>query len=861
VFNELEDEILYGFVVKDENNRIGLVNVEDDVIELGIGYIFGLEVFEKNKYYGKKIIKKIFELHPTQHAFGGKSTSTSKGFWLNLGAEFDEFDEYSFILQKDKLKYDDGGSVLLAPNGKPSNLNPEQYKLVRTPAFKKWFGDWENDPANASKVVDSNGEPLVVYHGTNSEFNIFDTNSNKGSDFGSGAYFGNKKTISEMYGERIIGTFLNLRKPLILKDRSLINVIFDEFIDYKNTISNKYFTLKDYIIKNGSDGIVIYNPIMGEETDDTWFVCYEPNQIKLADGSNTTFDGNNPDIRFKEGGLIAPNGKPSNLTPEQYKLVRTPAFKKWFGDWENSPESASKVVDKNGEPKVYYQGLPYYLYPNGKNIYEEDNNGIFFTSNKKNALTYGAVKSMFIKCINPKDVRNYFGYDGKKISDNLRNDKKYNYKTKEEKQYINSDLNVIKFYEDVIDKYGKSFEILDENEGKEFIFKNKEEIKKFLIPTSEKGFLFLNFKYRSAIWNWIGNYIKNSQYDGLFATDEDSLAEEISDSIVVYNSNQIKLADGSNTTFDGNNPDIRYAGGGDVSAPKNVQIKIFDEQETYFYSAIKNQKNNDVWTFTKTSKSKATENYENTNIFQYKNYDSMLNSAKRIANDESTITIYDEQGKGKNYLLKDYFNNPDIRFDGGGDVNNKALMVNDFLNEQKELQRNSKYAILLDATWNNYTDEMRDVTDDLKNELIKKLGYNPLYNYAPFTNKDSEILMFDDDSNLLGLLEFTIEPKYTIVPRFSPSDIKPEKVFENNNNVFYIEYIFSFGKGKGQKMMNQIKKYANKYNVAIGLEGSVVEKSVGKYMASAKHLERFYDKQGFVNTDGNYYLYSPNSEL
>ena len=50
-------------------------------------------------------------------------------------------------------KFEDGGSVLLAPNGKPSNLTPEQYKLVRTPAFKKWFGDWENDPANASKVV------------------------------------------------------------------------------------------------------------------------------------------------------------------------------------------------------------------------------------------------------------------------------------------------------------------------------------------------------------------------------------------------------------------------------------------------------------------------------------------------------------------------------------------------------------------------------------------------------------------------------------------------------------------------------------------------------------------------------------
>jgi hypothetical protein len=55
---------------------------------------------------------------------------------------------------------------LLAPNGNPSNLTAEQYKLVRTPEFKKWFGDWENDTENASKVIDKNGEPLVVYHGT-----------------------------------------------------------------------------------------------------------------------------------------------------------------------------------------------------------------------------------------------------------------------------------------------------------------------------------------------------------------------------------------------------------------------------------------------------------------------------------------------------------------------------------------------------------------------------------------------------------------------------------------------------------------------------------------------------------------------
>ena len=63
---------------------------------------------------------------------------------------------------------------LLAPNGKPSKLNPEQYKYVRTKEFKDWFGDWENDPENASKVIDENGEPLVVYHASMEAFTTFE---------------------------------------------------------------------------------------------------------------------------------------------------------------------------------------------------------------------------------------------------------------------------------------------------------------------------------------------------------------------------------------------------------------------------------------------------------------------------------------------------------------------------------------------------------------------------------------------------------------------------------------------------------------------------------------------------------------
>jgi hypothetical protein len=111
--------------------------------------------------------------------------------------------------------------ILLAPNGKPSNLNEEQYYLVRTPEFKSWFGDWEKlalskvkDPAmdevtlanlskDVSKVVDENGEPLVVFHGTSEDFSIF---------LG-GSYFTDDYMNADGYasGEIVLETFLNIK--------------------------------------------------------------------------------------------------------------------------------------------------------------------------------------------------------------------------------------------------------------------------------------------------------------------------------------------------------------------------------------------------------------------------------------------------------------------------------------------------------------------------------------------------------------------------------------------------------------------------------------------------------------------------
>lgn len=201
------------------------------------------------------------------------------------------------VVKCEELIYRNGG--LIAPNGKPSKLTPEQYKLVRTPAFKKWFGDWENSPETASKVVDENGEPLVVYHGSyDYGFTIF-SKKYRGNTTGAksskkGFFFYDKKEDSEQFAKKsasggVYGVFLKIKYPNI-KNYNSYNVDADkELIKLINS-----FEFDGAIALNIKDGFDIGNQ----------YVVFEPEQIKLADGTNTKFDGNNPDIRYEGGGEI-----------------------------------------------------------------------------------------------------------------------------------------------------------------------------------------------------------------------------------------------------------------------------------------------------------------------------------------------------------------------------------------------------------------------------------------------------------------------------------------------------------------------------------------------------------------------------
>jgi len=244
-----------------------------------------------------------------------------------------------------------GKHTLLAPNGAPTNLTPKQWHLVRTPEFKAWFGDWENNPKKASKVVDENGEPMVMYHG--GDFN-------GEGEFDGIAWFTSSFISAENYASQsiqgnVISAFISANNPYyagLIKGRKVV-------IDTNDVVLRILEDKKKKLIYKVNSKYCNYDSVI-DFLDEYNLDCivFNSTQIKLADGSNTTFSTNNPDVRFEDGGqvLLAPNAQPTNLTAEQWHTVRTPEFKVWFGDWENDPENASKVLDENSEPLVVYHG-------------------------------------------------------------------------------------------------------------------------------------------------------------------------------------------------------------------------------------------------------------------------------------------------------------------------------------------------------------------------------------------------------------------------------------------------------------------------------------------------------------------------
>jgi hypothetical protein len=251
---------------------------------------------------------------------------------------------------------------------------------------------------------------------------------------------------------------------------------------------------------------------------------------------------------------LAPNGKPSNLDDIQWEQVRTPAFKKWFGDWENDPENASKVVDENGEPLVVFHGSKSFDI-NEFDISQSKRKssglkefGTYFTDNTKLAKAYknwGELKEDEELQI---DIQIY---KWKKIRDESRNNKDYD----------NAEYQIELLKES---KKGKIYEVFL-NLKKMHVFDAKREVN-----IEAWNNLQVKASYKLATNRDAMEFLKEGKFnvekvDGIkaeniidaFVQTEELKKELLSNVYLVFDSKNIKLADGTNTTFDAKNPSIK----------------------------------------------------------------------------------------------------------------------------------------------------------------------------------------------------------------------------------------------------------------------------------------------------------------
>lgn len=166
-----------------------------------------------------------------------------------------------------------------------------------TPAFERWFGK--------SKVVDKNGQPLVVHHSTDADFTQF-----KAGEGSAGFFFSDDADYSSEWGDKKMDLYLRMEAPLDLRDglsAAAAAALSKAGVDPKLIRSLKQgythdpFDFDDgarYVSelkKAGYDGLVFNNDAGGGKT----FMVFEPTQIKSATGNNGKYDPTNPDIRYR----------------------------------------------------------------------------------------------------------------------------------------------------------------------------------------------------------------------------------------------------------------------------------------------------------------------------------------------------------------------------------------------------------------------------------------------------------------------------------------------------------------------------------------------------------------------------------
>ncbi|NLX17643.1 MAG: hypothetical protein GXY45_11860 [Ramlibacter sp.] len=155
--------------------------------------------------------------------------------------------------------------------------------------FWRWFGD--------SKVVDAEGRPLVVYHATDSDFDVFDmafagqntdanaSDENYAETARAGFWFSDRD-VSDATGQDVVmPVYLSIQNP---KKHESLRWLAEFAIPDAGSAA----ALRDELERDGYDGIEIED----EEFGGVSYVAFRPEQIKSATGNRGTFDGSDANI-------------------------------------------------------------------------------------------------------------------------------------------------------------------------------------------------------------------------------------------------------------------------------------------------------------------------------------------------------------------------------------------------------------------------------------------------------------------------------------------------------------------------------------------------------------------------------------
>lgn len=155
-----------------------------------------------------------------------------------------------------------------------------------------------------SKILDEDGNLLVVYHGTDADFTVFDRTKGRSTMDIQGMFFSPWELDAEGYGSDVKAYYLNITNP------APEGTAYKALNRFKGQ-NNAGVKAREYLESLGYDGVNNGN----EE-----YIAFRPEQIKLTSNDNPTAD---PDIRFarKVQGDV-----PSSLGEDSEGRYRQPTY-------------------------------------------------------------------------------------------------------------------------------------------------------------------------------------------------------------------------------------------------------------------------------------------------------------------------------------------------------------------------------------------------------------------------------------------------------------------------------------------------------------------------------------------------------